>query len=113
MPSWAKCIWIWAAVLSVSFPTRVAYADEWRYCLASSHAQRTIHMSQAFPTTESMTKLEAEFGRDLDRANLQYDSVQCPRGDQQSIANMRRQAIRLNRDTGNTVAEFVWSCAGC
>jgi hypothetical protein len=58
-----------------------------------------------------MNWLEVDFGRALDNAHIQYDSVQCPRGDTRLISTIRLQAIRYNRDSGNTVVELDWTPA--
>jgi hypothetical protein len=52
------------------------------------------------------TEISAEFGRNLDLAHYQFDSVQCPRGDQEAISVLRLRAIRYNRESGNTVIEL-------
>ena len=97
-----------AAVLIAGVGAPAASAAEWRYCLAAVPAQHKIYMSAAFPTDSAMETLEAAFGRALDRALIQHDAVQCPRGDQQSIAAMKLKAIQFNRDSGNKVVEFNW-----
>jgi hypothetical protein len=99
---------ILAAVLIAPVGARPASAAEWRYCIAAVPAQHKIYMSAAFPTDTAMETLEAAFSQALDRAQIQHDSVQCPRGDQQSIAAMKLQAIKFNRDSGNKVVEFNW-----
>jgi hypothetical protein len=111
MPGYAQQMWIWSVVLIGLFDVRSALTDEWRYCLASSRAQNTTYLSSAFLTDESMRGLEVDFGRALDHVHVQYDSVQCPRGDTRSISTIRLQAIRYNRDSRNTVVELDWSPA--
>ncbi len=96
------------AVLIGALDARAAQAAEWRYCIAPSSAQRTIYMSTSFPNNESMETIEAAFGRALDRAMLQHDSVQCPRGDAQSIAAMKLQAIQFNQASGNKIVQLNW-----
>jgi hypothetical protein len=34
--------------------------------------------------------------------------VQCPLGNQETIATMRLQAMQFNRASGNKVVEFDW-----
>jgi hypothetical protein len=108
-PGYVQLKWMWLVVLIGIFDVRSALADEWRYCLASSRAQNTTYMSSAFLADESMKGLEVDFGRVLDHVHVQYDSVQCLRGDTRSISTIRLQAIRYNRDSGNTVVELDWS----
>ncbi len=96
------------AVLIGALNGRAAQAAEWRYCIAPSSAQRTIYMSAPFPNDEPMETIEAAFGRVLDQALLQHDSVQCPRGDAQSIAAMKLQAIQFNQASGNKVVQLNW-----
>jgi hypothetical protein len=85
-----------------------ASAADWRYCLASLHAQNIVYVSQTFQTDQELSAVENAFGRELNRKNLQHDSVQCPRGDAQTIAGKRAQAIRYNRANDNNVVEIDW-----
>ena len=83
-----------------------ARADDWRYCLATQHAEHKVYMSAAFSTAKSMERLQDEYGNALTRAGLRHGAVQCPRGDEVSIQIMRMQATRFNRESGNAVVEF-------
>ncbi len=95
-------------LLTGGFDGRAAQAAEWRYCLALSPAQHTVYMSTPFSDDESMETTEAEFGRALDQALVQHDSVQCPQGNAQSIATMKVQAIQYNQASGNKVVQLNW-----
>jgi len=95
-------------VLVGAMQCHAAHAAEWRYCIAPAPAQHTIYMSSPFASDESMEALEAAFGRALDRAALQHDSVQCPRGNAQSIAAMKLQAVQYNQASGNKVVQLNW-----
>lgn len=97
-----------AGVLLGAIQCHAAAAAEWRYCLAPSPAQHTVYMSSPFATDESMEAVEAAFGRALDRAALPHDSVQCPRGNAQSIAAMKQQAVQYNQASGNKVVPLNW-----
>jgi hypothetical protein len=90
------------------FATRAASAADWRYCLASLHAQKTMYVSGVFPSDQALSTTETAFGRELDRGKIQHDSVQCPRGDAQTISAKRAQAIRFNQTNGNKVVEIDW-----
>lgn len=83
-------------------------ASEWRYCLALSPHQHTVYMSPPFADAESMEATEAEFGRALDHALVQHESVQCPLGSMQSIAAMKQQAIQYSQASGNKVVQLNW-----
>jgi hypothetical protein len=85
-----------------------AQASDWRYCIAPSPAQHTIYMSAPFPTDDAMETIESEFGQVLDHALLAHDSVQCPRGDADTIAGMKQQAIQYNEASGNKVVQLNW-----
>jgi len=85
-----------------------AQAAAWRYCLAVSPARHTVYMSAPFADDEPMETTEAQFGRALDDASLQHDSVQCPLGNAQSIAAMKLQAIQYNQASGNKVVQLNW-----
>ena len=94
------------SVAVVALAAGTAHAEDWRYCLAPLHAEHKVYMSAPFFTTKSMERLQDEFANALSRAGLRHDAVQCPRGNEQSIATMRVQAVRFNRDSGNAVVEF-------
>ena len=83
-----------------------AQAEDWRYCLTTLASGHRVYVSVSFPTAKSMERLQDEFAGALARAGIQHGAVQCPRGDAQSIAIMRGQAVRFNRDSGNTVVVF-------
>lgn len=95
-------------VLVGSLQAGGAQAGEWRYCLALSPSQRTIYMSAPFPNGQPMEAIESGFGRALDRAAVQHDSVQCPRGDAESIAAMKMQAIEYSQAKGDKVVQLNW-----
>ncbi len=99
---------IWAAVLVAGLNARAARAAEWRYCLAIAPSQHAVYMSAPFPNDTPMETLEAAFAHALDRARVEHDAVQCPRGSQESIATMRLQAMQYNRASGNKIVEFDW-----
>jgi hypothetical protein len=67
-----------------------------------------MYVSPAFASDQALSTIETAFGRELDRAKVQHDSVQCPRGDAQTIAAKRAQAIRFNQTNGNKVVEIDW-----
>jgi hypothetical protein len=96
------------AMLFAATDGRAAQTAEWRYCLALAPARHTVYMSAPFANDESMETIEATFGRTLDRALVQHDSVQCPMGDAQSIAAMRLQAIQYNEASGNKIVQLHW-----
>jgi hypothetical protein len=53
-------------------------------------------------------KSDLKAGCALDRAALQHDSVECSRGNAQSIAAMKLQAIQCNKAGGNKVVQLNW-----
>jgi ABC-type sugar transport system substrate-binding protein len=94
------------AVAAVALAAGTARAEDWRYCLAPLRAEHKVYISVPFFTTKSMERLQDEFASALARAGLRHGAVQCPRGDEQSIAAMRTQAARFNRESGNAVVDF-------
>jgi hypothetical protein len=96
------------ALLIGGLDGRAAQAAVWRYCLAVAPAQHTVYMSAPFADDEPMETTEAAFGRALDHAQVQHDSVQCPLGNAQSIAAMKTQAIQYNQASGNKVVQLNW-----
>jgi len=107
MPSITR-LWIWPALAAGILAAQPASAAEWRYCLASYHSERTIYISQVFQTDRAMDLLQHDFAHHLDQTHRSFESIQCPRGEQQTIATLRLQAIRYNRDSGNAVIELGW-----
>jgi hypothetical protein len=96
------------AAATAALRLSAAHASDWRYCIAPSPAQHTIYMSALFPSDETMETTEAEFGQVLDRAMLQHESVQCPRGEVDTIAGMKQQAIKYNEVSGNKIVQLNW-----
>jgi len=89
--------------------SQTALAEDWRYCLAPSHAEHKIYISSPFPAIVSMDDAESQFGRTLSRSGYRFDDVQCPRSDDESGAlTMREHAIAMNRDLGNQVVDLRW-----
>jgi hypothetical protein len=97
-----------ALALIVSLP-QIALAENWRYCLAPSHAEHKIYMSLPFPATIAMDAAESQFGRSLTRSGVRYDDVQCPQSDSESGAlAMQRHTISINRELGIQVINMHW-----
>ena len=108
MPNRLQWFLLGAAFLIGSWGGGGARAAEWRYCLAVAPAQHTVYMSAPFSDDQSMETIESEFGRALDHAAMQHNSVQCPLGNAQSIASMKAQAIQYNQASGNKVVQLNW-----
>jgi hypothetical protein len=88
---------------------QIAAAEDWRYCLAPSHAEHKIYMSMPFPATMSMDAVESQFGRALTHAGWRYDDVQCPQSDSESNAlAMQRHAIGINHELGIQIIDTRW-----
>ena len=97
-----------AIALTLLLP-QIAAAEDWRYCLAPSHAERKIYISMPFAATMSMDAAESQFGRVLTRSGLRYDDVQCPQSDSESSAlAMQRHAIGINHELGIQVIDTRW-----
>jgi hypothetical protein len=97
-----------ALIVTVSLP-QIAEAGTWCYCLAPSHAESTVYMSQVFATETPVNRAESAFGSLLAQSAFRYDDVQCPLSDNESSAlAMQRQAIAYNRDLGNRIVNLPW-----
>jgi hypothetical protein len=96
------------AVVIAALHGGAAQASEWRFCIAPAPAQHTIYMSAPFPNDQAMDTIEAAFGQALDHAMLQHDSVQCPRGEADAIADMKQHAIQYNEASGVKVVQLDW-----
>jgi hypothetical protein len=101
------------ALLAMTLLPQKALAEDWRYCLAPSHAEHKVYMSPPFPATISMDDAESQFGRTLSASGLHFDDVQCPRsGGQTASMTMQQHAIVVNRELGNEVINLRWKPRG-
>jgi hypothetical protein len=83
---------------------QIAWADDWRYCLAPSEADHKIYMTPPFAESQAMGDAEQNFRRTLSWSGLTYDVVQCPLSDSESSAlAAQKQAINYNRKLGNQI----------
>jgi hypothetical protein len=99
-----------ALLLAIS---QAAFASDWRYCLAPSHAARKVYVSPPFPAPMPMDDAESQFGRRLAARGLRFDDVQCPRSDDETAAlTMQQHAIVINRELGNEVINLRWKPGG-
>jgi hypothetical protein len=94
--------------LMTTLGARAAHAADWRYCLAPSSGDRIVYVSTPFPEEEPLETIESAFGRALDYAHLRHDSVQCPRGDADTIAAMKVQTTEFNEASGSKVVQLNW-----
>jgi hypothetical protein len=102
-----------SALLATTLLPQQALAEDWRYCLAPSHADRKVYISPPFPATMPMDDAESQFGRALSRSGLRFDDVQCPRGDGQTAAlTMQQHAIKVDRELGNQIINLRWKPNG-
>ncbi len=97
-----------AALLSCATAAYAGDPVEWRYCIAPEPARHAIYLSPVFASAASMDSIEGAFARALDNARVQYEAVQCPRGDADAIASMRQHAIDFNEKAGNRVVQLDW-----
>ena len=94
--------------LTMAIP-QMAFAVEWRYCLAASDSEHKIYMSAPFPTSLSSDDAQSGFDRMLIQSRLRHDYVQCPRSDdEQSAWVMQQQAISFNHKLGNEITHLNW-----
>jgi hypothetical protein len=88
---------------------QLAFAAEWRFCIAPANQEHKIYMTAPFLTATPMEVLENGFGQVLDRAGRRHDSVQCPTGPtEQAVRGMRQHADDFNRQMGNEVSPVDW-----
>jgi hypothetical protein len=79
----------------------------WQYCLAASDAEHKLYISPPFLRTAELSLIQVEFAQRL--LELQHDAVQCPISKYKgSIATMRDDAIRFNRNIGNMIVALNW-----
>lgn len=98
------------AVLIVLIATpRLAEATGWGYCLAPSHAQHRVYISQPFPLRGRDLVPDPEFAQMLRQDRIAHNDVQCPLTDSEArTVVMRRQALHYNRLAGNTIIRLKW-----
>jgi hypothetical protein len=88
---------------------QVAAAQDWRYCLAPSHADHKLYVSMPFVATMPIDAAESQFGRVLFKMGLHYDDVLCPQSDSESgAASMQRHAISINHELGMQIVNMPW-----
>lgn len=93
-----------AAILTLQ---QASGAADWRFCIAPNEQQNRIYISAPFAAIGP--RAEGEFGDMLTRRRLAYDSVQCPRADDESSAFvMRQHALDVNRLWGRRVIDLNW-----
>jgi|ERR1035441_6152582 hypothetical protein len=84
--------------------SQTALAADWQYCLAPSYKEHTIYFSAVFTTSAGFGSADSSFEQKLNRAGLPYNSVQCPRADdEKSIMEMFQYAISYNQKLGNKI----------
>ena len=87
--------------------TQAALAVDWQYCLAPSHSEHKVYMSEIFLQREGLGSADSAFEKVLNQIGLHYDDIQCPRADdERSIVIMRQYAIRLNQEQGSKVIQL-------
>ena len=83
--------------------------QEWRYCLASSYAERKVYLSTPIPSSASSESAEATFDRTLKKDNIAHDEVQCPRApNRPTLLFRQRYAVRWNQESGNIIVMVKW-----
>ena len=102
-----------AGLLIYSAGLQLAFAAEWRFCIAPFNQEHRIYMTAPFLTATPMETMESGFHQLLDRSNRRHDSVQCPTGaNEQAVRAMRLHADEFNRKMGNEVVPVDWKPAG-
>ncbi|MBI1202798.1 MAG: hypothetical protein GC182_09835 [Rhodopseudomonas sp.] len=106
MPKIASATAVLCALTALSAAaglSRAASGTEWQYCLAPSHADNKVYISQPF-ASDDLGFGDGQFRKALNRGGVSVDDIQCPRAETaDAIAAMRRYAITFNRDSGNAV----------
>ncbi len=98
-----------AALLAWSTAVSAANLFDWRYCIAPAPARHAIYLSPVFMSSAPMDTIENAFAHALENARVQYEAVQCPRGDAAAIGSMRQHAIDFNEQAGNRVVKLDWT----
>lgn len=86
-----------------------AYAD-WRYCLASTGADRKVFVSSPFPTGASIEATESGFEKMLQQSGIAHENVQCPRASTRTAIKIaRKDAIDFNKEfMDRAIVELSW-----
>jgi hypothetical protein len=93
-----------AGLVLIAASSQSAFAADWKYCLAPSHAEHKVYMSATFPVRGALGDADSAFEQMLEQAGLPHDDVQCPRADdERSIVLMLQYAIRFSKTNGNTI----------
>jgi hypothetical protein len=98
-----------ASLALMAAVSQAAMAADWQYCLAPSHADHKVYISEPFPSSRVWGKSDGVLDRALDQSGMRHDVVQCPRADDKStIEIMRQKAISFNQMTGNEIVNLKW-----
>jgi hypothetical protein len=98
-----------AALWSCGSAVCAANLVDWRYCIAPAPARHAVYLTPAFTSSAPMDTIESAFAQELTNARVQYEAVQCPRGDADAIGSMRQHAIEFNEQAGNRVVQLDWA----
>ena len=98
-----------AGLVLTAAASQTALAADWRYCLAPSHTDHKVYISEPFPSSGAWSAPDSALDRMLNQSGMRHDVIQCPRADDEaSVVVMRQGAIDFNRKVGNEIVDFNW-----
>jgi hypothetical protein len=94
----------------ISQTTLASEWQDWQYCLAPSHAEHKIYLSEPIPMSSFVGGIAgAVFHQMLNKAGIPHDEVQCPKApNKRTLLFRQRYAIRLNKEIGNATITLNW-----
>jgi len=96
-------------IVLMAVVSQTALAADWQYCLAPSHTEHKVYLSEPFPSRGAWGSPDSDLDRILNQSGVTHDDVQCPRADDESsIVVMRQEAISFNRMAGNAIVNLNW-----
>jgi hypothetical protein len=98
-----------AGLVLMAAVSQTAFAADWQYCLAPSHMDHKVYISEPFPSSGIWGNPDSALDRVLNQSGVKHDVIQCPRADDEpSIEILRQEAISFNHLAGNEIVKLDW-----
>ena len=89
------------AILALALWPTLARAENWRFCVSASFAERRAYISDLFDNGSNRDALEKWFDQTLSRHGFAHEFVQCPLGSGKAVAQYARAyAEQFNEGLG-------------
>jgi hypothetical protein len=90
-------------------PAVASAGTEWRYCLATWEASRSVYVTLPFQSDAPLAALESAYSDYLAERSVKHDPPVCPRAESETQALAAREdAIAFNRTRGLSASLASW-----